>query len=305
MTELVQQSEAWNLMLKKYFVEDTVLKLGGMNIFLREGSCGIVGMCSPGYASYSKLPSTIKEIELAFKLLKDGGVKLFTVMTSPFNHVGRKSLPFDYVTDNHIQYIDLQKPFEYSRQVRSRIRKISKNCQLRIWNASKKEFKTWYKIHVKRSEEQGSHPLPREWFESVLTLDEATLKVVNYKGKIIGGTIFLKNSYCCDYYRSAFDSKYFKLNGNTWQLFREIEECKEAGIEKFNMQSCKVRNDGTWKFKASFGARESEHFYLTKVLCSKRDLLPFVNNINSLRTEYHGFYIMPFKRIYELRNEVS
>lgn len=250
-------------------------------------------MSCPGYASYSSLPPTQKDIRSIFEDLRDINVDVFTVVTNPFQHVGNRGYEFDYIMDNSVQYIDLQDPdHEYSRQVRSRKKKSN---GLYTWEASKKEFNEWYSIHVKRCEEQLSRPIPKRWFESILKIDGVTLKVVSWKGNIIGGTVFVKNDYCCDYYRSAFDSKYFKLNGNTFQLVTEIEACKKDGLKIFNMQSSTTRGDGTWRYKDSFGCKETEHYYLTKVLGS---LDGFKNrDVSELKEVYDGYFIAPYNQL--------
>lgn len=296
---MVQQSEEYSDFLQSYYNKDKFIRMNGLPIFIRKTKYGNVANCQPGYSSYA--PTLPDEIMKIFNMLRGFDVDIFTYVTAPLFLKNMKSKLFnlfDTTIVNPIQYVNLRSVGNvmdnYRSDVKFKIRKINKKKVLSV-KTGNEYLSEWYKIHVKRSLEQKSQVIEYDYFRKLLELDNSYLSCVFYKNMMIGGAIFLKNEYHVDYYRSAFDSKYFYLDGNTFLLNEELNIAKMQDISVFNMHSSAKINDGTWNFKKGFGCYETEHYYLIKQLGNVHGFLH--SPVKEIKRMFKGYYVLPYNKI--------
>jgi CelD/BcsL family acetyltransferase involved in cellulose biosynthesis len=131
---------------------------------------------------------------------------------------------------------------------------------------SPKQFEEWLVIYHSRFAELGATCYPDEFFRAAyqLAVESGTVEFwgVLHGDKLVGGTMFLNSGATVDYFLSVFDSAYRHLAPSSYLLFEAFTKFRACGTKHFNWQSSPSRS-GVYEYKASWGARESTHTYLS------------------------------------------
>lgn len=163
-------------------------------------------------------------------------------------------------------------------------------------NPEKDIFDQWFEIYKGRFQDLNSPSLPYwfyyNYFKESQTNDKINFWVIRNESSVVGGVFITVGKNIADYGTSAFNTEYRHLYPTTFLLNKYFEKMITQHIHYFNWQSSPAKNGGVYNFKKRWGAKEYEHYYLSKHFVD----LDEITSIPSykIKNELTGCYLLPF-----------
>jgi hypothetical protein len=235
---------------------------------------------------------------------------LATISTQPFFgeiNLYRQYFKPDFEHENFYQYIDLNSDFmaEISSKQRGNIKRGIQKAEkyaLKVTFADSDEyFSQWYNIHEQRMAELNAIPLPRKLFDGARQcLFKENLGFFAYvldNDRIIGGGLFIGLNKVVDVFLVSSSSAAMHKQPNNILISAAIKRARQMGFRYFNWQSCSSRESGVYAFKKSWGSREGNHYYLTKITDDISGLKEI--SLDEIKRRYRWHYVMPYDQFQE------
>ena len=142
---------------------------------------------------------------------------------------------------------------------------------------------------------KGGRSKPTSFFTSVWEQPEAGGRVVvaDWDGRVIGGVIFFEACGAVEYHTTGMDMEQRTLAPLNAIIFQQMVQAARRGVRSFNFGGTWKSQEGVYRFKASFGAKDQPYRYLTWV---------FEQGLLSLRAEQLGqaypmAFVVPYDRL--------
>lgn len=212
---------------------------------------------------------------------------------------------FDYALENGTQYIDLSTGLlsDTTSKFRNNLRRNlgkAEDAGVRVERFVDDEVeRLWYQCYQRRMLELGANCLPSEFFSGMRRhlQPKAGYQLFSaWAGKdYLGGILTIGNDYCADYYLSVFDRDYDFAQCSTYAFYHFLLWTREKGIKLLNLQSSPGEDSEVYHFKKSWGAKDSWHRYLVKILKNREKVLSLSREEITERYRFH-FYL-PFSAL--------
>jgi len=281
--------------------------VGVLPAFVKENPIGNIMNSIPFAGGYGGVVTryNIRDKENIYKALFDEMVYyakekeciLISISTPPFSmdlDLYMALFKPDYILPNFIQYIDLEKPVNYKRDIRRKIKKAIEMGIVITEDDNPSNLQTFYEIYKKRMIQLGGEMYPPHFFEIVKKNANANSKFLFavYERKIISGILLIYNNKIIDDFIAVMDMDYSFTEANSLMIDYAINWSRKSGFKYWNWQSLPAKESGAYKFKARWGSMDGEHYYLTKVLDDLTALKKC--SIEEMRREYEWYFVIPY-----------
>jgi lipid II:glycine glycyltransferase (peptidoglycan interpeptide bridge formation enzyme) len=162
--------------------------------------------------------------------------------------------------------VELDTPLEVLwKKLESRTRRAVKKAQrskVRIEMGSIEQLDEYYKIVLHLAERNRIVPLPRLFYERVLSEIENIFLIAYHHENLIAGGIFPIFKDTVLYWDGASYSKYWKYQANSLIFWRLIELAKERGLRRYDLGGAGIPT--ITKFKRGWGGKEVYYYRIYK-----------------------------------------
>lgn len=121
----------------------------------------------------------------------------------------------------------------------------------------------FYGLQLLTRKRHGLPPQPLSWFHNLSHClgHGIRIRVASMNDIPIASIITMTHKKSMTYKYSCSDSKYHKLGGTIFLLWRAIQDAQSSGLEEFDMGRSALDNEGLISFKEHWGAERSELVY--------------------------------------------
>lgn len=204
----------------------------------------------------------------------------------------KKANVYQYNTldDLPLNKISSKRRNEYKRKI-----KAFESLDFKLIFNDRNMIDDWYDIYKKRFHDISANTFPKSLFEgifdSLVLSNHGDFVIIKLENDFIGGAFCFYNKNVVDWYIGVFDTKFMELNPNIYLLNILHKLYCNKKIRLFNWESSPTKN-GVYEFKRRWGAKEKEHYYITKILCKKERLYSL--KIEEIKKFYKGIYVAPY-----------
>ncbi len=212
---------------------------------------------------------------------------------------------FDFTLENKIQYIDLSAGLlaDTTSKFRNNLRRNlgkAEDAGIRIERFVDDEVeKLWYSCYQRRMLELGANCLPKEFFSAMRRHLQPSGSYQLFSAwaeeEYLGGILTVGNEYCADYYLSVFDRDYDFAQCSTYTFYHFLLWAREKGAKVLNLQSSPGEDSEVYHFKQSWGAKDSTHRYLVKILKNREKVLTLSRE--AIAEQYGFHFYLPFSAL--------
>lgn len=230
-------------------------------------------------------------------------ILLATIISSPFipdHNLYRRYWKPDWEFENYTLFIDLTETIQFKYRARNRRRMLNKGRE-NGFNVeackTKKDFESWYKIHIKRHKSLGLEPLPKKllerFFSYLVKKNQGRFFVVkNRSQKVVAGCFIGFHKDILDIYIMSGDLSAYQQGAVFILVEYLLEWAKENKFKIFNWQSSKPRGGGPYNFKMQWGSQEKPYYFFTK---QYGNITPLISKgLNWVKKEYKWHYVLPY-----------
>lgn len=238
---------------------------------------------------------------------------LSTIITSPFdNDVSfyEENLGYKF-KDERIGQItdfgskntsDIENKIMYNiveKRNRAAIRRPIKN---NIIVESSNDFNPLYEMHNDNISSKGGIVKPKSFFQKILNHfkeEEFDLMYAKKEDKIIAGLLLFYFKDTVEYYTPALDVMYAKEQGTSLLIFEEMKKAIKNGYRYWNWGGTWKTQEGVYKFKRGWGAKDYPYYYYTSQHENIDNILEL--HPQDLIKEYKWFYVLPFNELKDVK----
>jgi hypothetical protein len=305
-------------------VDDSGLNVAVFPLFIKRTEWGSVANSLPFYGSNGGLlfgdDISVSEKEEVIRLcdsyLESLNLKSSTIVTSPYSKNNELFVEkFKYsLTDYRIGQItyfpevdpenedDIESAFFqiFHYKTRNMVRKALKNnFSIQIDN-SIESFKKLHEVHVENMEAIGGLSKPFSFFKSVF--DNLTPRedfdiyvAKNKEENFVSGLLILKHNKTIEYFTPVTKVEYRNQQPLSAIIFQVMIDAFKDGYKNWNWGGTWGTQEGVYRFKNRFGAKDVEYKYLINVF----DEEIYNKSKEFLLTNFQYFFTVPFNKLNE------
>jgi hypothetical protein len=288
------------------FTEDKIC--GILPLFCKEGKYGKVYNSLPFYGSNGGVLANDDNIaglliEEYNKIINQDGVAAATLISNPLSDYPYKSVNHE-LTDSRIgqftdlnyqqnNFTDLMEVFHY--KTRNMIRKAQKmGIDITVDSAS---LDFIARVHNENMGVIGGQPKSDKFFALIKKyfIEDKDFKIyiaTKDGEKISGLLLFYYNGYI-EYFVPVIVAEHRNLQPNSLLIYQAMLDGIENGEHSWNWGGTWLTQDGVYRFKSRWGAKDLNYYYYTKI--NNQDIYNLSRK--ELLTEYESFYVIPFSSL--------
>ena len=181
----------------------------------------------------------------------------------------------------------------FHSKTRNMIRKAKKsNIETYIHLNSIDEIQ---KIHKENMEAIGAPVKPDSFFDWLKTIPKG-IECYNalYEGEIIAGLILLRQKSTVEYFMPVIKKEFRSFAPLDLLIFKAMKDQARSGVLYWNWGGTTLPGqEGVYRFKKRFGARESNYYYHTRTSAETLKKLGAAD----LKKEYPYYFVVPFDQL--------
>lgn len=124
------------------------------------------------------------------------------------------------------------------------------------------DFLRIYYGTMERSHAEEQFYFKKQFFEKLISMDNAIMFHVKLEGKIISTELVLYGENNCYFYLGGTDSEYFYTRANDFLKFEIIKWAKEKGFKNYVLGGGYGADDGIFQYKMSLAPHGIRDFYI-------------------------------------------
>ncbi|WP_374373258.1 GNAT family N-acetyltransferase [Dongia sp.] len=235
---------------------------------------------------------------------------IYTPFLLPPEPIARVFRP-DFRVPKETQYLDLTGPMFWPKARRGDIRK-AQHAGFTVRRSQSSDVHMLYQIYLQNCADAGIPTKPLSYFELTMGLaenkpDHPTSPLwltAELEGKIVAGLLTMRGPRVASYTIPIAAADVRSLQPTALLIDIAIEQCRAAGLVRWNFESSPARGDPVFKFKERWGSQSSA-YEIQGYYPNGADLVQAISPTDLARS-YPGYFAYPFRHMIEekrLQNE--
>ncbi|MEM5777471.1 MAG: peptidoglycan bridge formation glycyltransferase FemA/FemB family protein [Candidatus Aenigmatarchaeota archaeon] len=282
---------------------------GVLPLMKRRGKYGYVYNSLPFYGSNGGIIADNKEafsylINQYNNLIENSNIGSAVIISNPlYNREYYSSIRYDIIDERIGQFTELSFNNDAETELMSKIdssarRNVKKAFKIGIKvEIDNTQFEFLKKTHYDNMKAINGKAKPQKFFNLVTKYFEEgkdyNLYVALLDGKPIAGLLLFYYNKIVEYYIPAIVQEFRSYQPLALIIYQAMVDAFKKGYDLWNWGGTWLTQEGVYRFKKKWGAKEIEYFYYIKI--NNKDI--YTSTKEEIQKEYDNFFVIPFDKL--------